>query len=256
MSAIDAPCAAPAARPQIAYFHGLPGGSGEWAACAPAGLAAYAPDRNTPISARDLAGAVEAQCRAGPVTLVGFSLGAPIAVAVARELGPRAAHIHLVSPAAPLQLGDFLNAMAGGPLFAIAAKHPRLFRVVARIESLIARTAPAFLLDRLFASAAGGDIALRRDPAFRTAMAQVLRDGLGRTPHGFVAEVTAYVGDWSDLLEGLPAPVTIWQGEADNWTPPAMADALAAALPGPVTLNRLPGRSHYSALRAALAQLS
>ena len=65
-----------------------------------------------------------------------------------------------------------------------------------------------------------------------------------------------HVEFWREVLAQTSAPVTIWQGDADNWTPPAMADALAAALPGPVTLHRLPGCSHYSALRRALIQIS
>lgn len=248
--------AAPIVLPTRAYFHGLPGAGSEWAACAPPGLNAFAPDRNASISAAALAKQVEANCAAGSLTLIGFSLGAPVALAVARELGERAAQVHLASPAAPLQLGDFLQDMAGGPLFRMAAQNPRLFRMVARIESLIARTAPAFLFDRLFASAAGNDVALARDPAFRAAMAGVLRTGLGHDWRGFVDEVTAYVADWRADLASVTAPITIWQGEADNWTPPAMAEALAAALPGPVTLNRLPGCSHYSTLQAALASLA
>lgn len=242
--------------PQIAYFHGLPGGPDEWAACAPPGLKAFAPDRNAPVDPATLAAQVATHCGDGPITLIGFSLGTPIALAVARELGSRAGQIHLVSPAAPLQLGDFLGAMAGGPLFAMAARRPRLFRAIARLQGRIARVAPTFLLGRLFASAAGGDVALRGDPAFRAALAQVLHRGLGRDPRGFIAEIEAYVLDWRAALAQTNTPITIWQGDADNWTPPAMAQALAATLPGPVTLRCLPGCSHYSALRSALAQLA
>lgn len=248
--------AAPIVLPRLVYFHGLPGAAAEWAVCAPPGLTAYAPDRNTPVSAAALAAEVQVHCADGPLTLIGFSLGAPIALAMARKLGERVERIHLVSPAAPLQLGDFLDEMAGGPLFRMALRRPALFRAIARIEGLIARIAPAFLMDRLFASAAGDDAALARDPAFRAGMAEVLRAGLGRDWRGFAGEVSAYVADWRADLARVHAPVAIWQGEADNWTPPAMAEALAAALPGSVTLHRLPGCSHYSALRAALLQLS
>lgn len=248
--------AAPIVSPALVYFHGLPGAAAEWSVCAPPGLAACAPDRNTPINAASLAAEVERHCPEGPLTLIGFSLGTPIALAAARQLGERVEQIHLVSPAAPLQLGDFLGAMAGGPLFRMAERRPALFRAVAWIEGLIARIAPAFLMDRLFASAAGDDAVLARDPAFRAGMAGALRAGLGRDWRGFADEVAAYVADWRADLAGVGAPVTIWQGEADNWTPPTMAEALAAALPGAVTLHRLPGCSHYSALRAALLQLS
>lgn len=239
---------------RLVYFHGQPGGPGEWQACAPAGLLAFTPDRNAGVDAGKLAAQIVSRCADGPLTLIGFSLGAPVALAVARRLGGRAAHIHLVSPAAPLALGNFLDTMAGGTLFRLARSWPGLFGLAARLQGLLARTAPLFLLDRLFATAAGDDRPLSRDPAFRQAMADVLREGLGRSSSGFIAEVTAYARGQPDLTLGN-TPVTIWQGDADNWTPPAMARALAEALPGPVTLNLLPGCSHYSALRAALARL-
>ena len=47
-------------------------------------------------------------------------------------------------------------------------------------------------------------------------------------------------------------PVTIWQGSEDDWTPPAMAEALAALLPTTPAVHILPGCSHFSTLRAYL----
>lgn len=239
-----------ATLPRTAYFHGVPGGADEWRFFAPPNLPVFAPDRNSRISPVALAEQVSGNCCQESLTLIGFSLGAPIALAVARELGGRVAHIHLISPAAPLQLGNFLDEMAGGALFRMSRSSRTLLRVFARLESMVARSAPHFLVGRLFASAVGEDAALRCDPAFRSAMARVLREGLGRDPSGLVAEINAYVADWRQELAQVHSPVTIWQGELDNWTPPAMAQALAAALPGPVTLHLLPQCSHYSALRA------
>lgn len=238
---------------RIAYFHGLPGGPGEWPMFAPPPLrdAAIVPDRNTRREAGELAAALAGD----GWTLIGFSLGAPVALQVAAALGDRARHLHLISPAGPLQLGDFLPAMAGGPLFRLAAEHPRLFAAVTRLESLVARMAPRWLLGRLMAGAAPADRALAADPAFVAAMSGVLREGLGRSPAGFHAEVTAYVRDWRSVLDRVSTPVTIWQGDADTWTPPAMARALQAALPGQPVLHLIPGASHYSALHEALRRI-
>lgn len=241
------------AAPPVVYFHGMPGGPGEWLLLAPAALqeGAIAPDRNSPD-------------RAGPplvdlpdkVVVIGFSLGAPTALAFARHQGERVKALHLVSPAAPLQLGAFLGDMAGGALFALAARRPRLFRMVVEAQRLLARHAPALLLGRLFATARGGDAALWAEPTFRNGMARVLREGLGRDSRGFAAEVEAYVADWrGELGQPLARPVTIWQGSADNWTPPAMGEALHASLPGS-RLVMLEGCSHYSALQAALARIA
>lgn len=238
-----------AAAPLV-YFHGMPGGPGEWAVNAPVATdaPAIAADRNSTTSFTDVAppdGAV----------VIGFSLGALPAMRLAAHWPQRIAHLHLVSPAAPLQLGDFLSDMAGGSLFRMARDKPRLFSIVARLENLIARVAPRGLMRQLMASAQGGDFALARDPRFIDGMVQVLRDGLGRDASGFAAEVIAYVEDWRSLLAAIGTPATIWQGEADNWTPPAMGEALHRALSGS-SFTLLPGLSHYSTLRHALAALA
>ncbi|MFC0590236.1 alpha/beta fold hydrolase [Novosphingobium aquiterrae] len=239
---------------RIAYFHGMPGGPGEWSQFAPPALreGAVVPDRNEGQTVEQLAGLLHGD----GWTLIGFSLGAPIALQVAARLGDRAAHIHLVSPAGPLQLGDFLPHMAGGALFRLAAQRPALFRALVHAESLVARIAPAWLMRRLMAGAAGADAALVRDKAFIVAMAGVLRNGLGRNAHGFIAEVLRYVSDWRESLAAIGSPTTIWQGDADTWTPPAMATALKASLPGESRLVTVPGASHYSALAHALKAIA
>lgn len=239
---------------RTAYFHGLPGGPGEWRHFAPPSLqsAAFVPDRNWGTDAAQLADQLQGE----GWTLIGFSLGAPIALQVAAELGMRVETVHLISPAGPLQLGDFIPAMAGGPLFRMAAERPRLFAAVARLEGVLARLAPRWLHGRLMSGAAGADRSVAADPAFISAMSGVLRDGLGRSADGFIAEVTAYVGNWCAVLDRVTAPVTIWQGDADTWTPPAMARALQAALPGQPVLHLIPGASHYSTLREALARIA
>lgn len=237
----------------VAYFHGIPGGPGEWAANAPAHLAdaAALPDRNQPSF--DAAG-FAAGLPQGAV-LIGFSLGAQAALQVAAAAGDRIGAVHLVSPAAPLQLGEFLPQMQGGKLFWFAANHPNWFGILSRAQSWIAWKTPGFLLNRLMSGAAGDDRALVRDPAWRAAMAETLRTGLGFSATGYIGQIRRYVQDWRDVLSQVHAPITIWQGDADNWTPPAMAQALAAALPGPVTTVMLPGASHYTALQAALARI-
>ena len=240
------------AAPDLLYFHGMPGGPGEWAYFAPPALRerALVPDRNA-ATALDLADLLP-----NKVTLIGFSLGAFCALDAAARLGSQIEALHLIAPAAPLQLGDFLPQMAGGPLFRLAASRPALFRLIARAEGLVARRAAGWLRDRLFASAQGADAALVQDPAFRVAMAEILRAGLGRNPAAFADEVIRYVADWRGTLAQVTQPVTIWQGTADNWTPPAMALALASALPGAAETRLLPGLSHYSTLRAALTQIA
>jgi hypothetical protein len=48
-----------------------------------------------------------------------------------------------------------------------------------------------------------------------------------------------------------PLSIRLWQGLADNWTPPGMTQQLAQALPH-ATVTTFEDLSHYSTLRAAL----
>ncbi|MFN9716540.1 MAG: alpha/beta fold hydrolase [Sphingomonadales bacterium] len=61
---------------------------------------------------------------------------------------------------------------------------------------------------------------------------------------------------WSDELAKVHQPVAIWQGSEDDWTPPAMAQALAQRLPSRPAVEVMRGLSHFSALRAYLAAAS
>ena len=72
---------------------------------------------------------------------------------------------------------------------------------------------------------------------------------------GYRREISGYVAQTSGRLSRLTQPVTLWQGLADTWTPPAMAQALAAARPETRTLRTFPGLPHYSTLQAALPEI-
>ena len=242
--------------PSLAYFHGMPGGPGEWAINAPLELreAAWLADRNDPSeTVAVIAARLKSEFPDG-VRVLGFSAGAFAALHVAALVGDKVRDLHLIAPAGPLQMGSFLPDMAGGPTFRLAAGWPWLFARLTPPAQLLARRAPELLVQRMFATAQGDDRALAGDLQFRAGMAEVLREGLGRDARGFTTEVLAYVEDWRDLLSRVHVPITIWQGDADNWTPPAMAHALHNALPTS-QIKTLIGCSHYSTLRAAVAKI-
>ncbi len=235
---------------QFVYLHGQPGGPDELSLFGPIrwpdDVDIIAPDRNrVPVSLPD-----------GPITLIGFSMGGKVALDWARALPERVAHVHLIAPAGPPDSEGLLDQMAGGALFRMARDRPRLFAGVSRLQSLMARFAPSVMARMLLASAQGGDAELARDPMFRKGMAAMLKAGLGHSPQSYAAEISAYMQPWHDGLSGITTPVTLWHGEADNWAPIALSEALAAALSGPVTFNRLPGLSHYSTLAHALQRIA
>ena len=249
---------------QYVYFHGQPGSPDELTLVGAARLppALLAPDRaadrpDLPLEPYldHLAAAVRARFPAGAIRLVGFSLGAFVALEVALRLADREVRLELVSPAAPLGLGDFLPDMAGGAVFGLAGRSPGLFGLLTGVQGGLARLAPGLLFGQIFAGAAGADADLARDPAFRATITRILRHTLAHGATGYRREVLGYVGWSPERLSGLRHPVTLWQGEADTWTPPAMARALARALPGAPTLRTFPGLSHYSTLQAALPEI-
>ncbi len=116
-------------RPASLYFHGLPGSSGGRSAGFGPAMAAqtrhfHVVSRGKALVSGDaegyfgrLAQQIDRQFPDTPLVLVGFSLGAAAALRVAPHLGKRVQRINLVSPAAPLTLGDFLDGMAGAPVF-------------------------------------------------------------------------------------------------------------------------------------------
>lgn len=243
------------------YFHGQPGSPGELAlfgGAVPAGW--WAPNRRlTGTTFADHCEALAAELRARAagrrVRLVGFSLGAFVALAVAARLPDLSLEIVLFSAAGPLGDGAVLRDMAGGALFAMARRRPALFGLVARGQALAARLAPAWLAGALFRTATGADRALWGRPDFRRAMAANLRAGPGRGAGAYAAEIVAYAGDWEALAAEVRHPVKLWHGGADGWSPPVLAQRLARLLPGAEAPEVLPGLGHYSTLEAWLAAI-
>ena len=236
---------------QTIYFHGLPGSAAELAGFGPE-IAGRAAGFHVAARGGDFARVGEgiaARFPEGPLRLVGFSLGAAAALRVAPYLGERVERIDLVSPAAPLQLGDLLAGMAGAPVFraALAGRWP--FAALTLVQAQVARLAPQKMAAGLMAKAKGEDRDLAADTRFIEALAQSLRHSLIDSRDAYASEIRAYVFDWRTDLARVQQPVRIWQGSADDWTPPAMAEALAAALPTRPQMSILPGLSHFSTLR-------
>jgi pimeloyl-ACP methyl ester carboxylesterase len=254
-------------QPHTLYFHGLPGSAAELASFGPE-IAAQAGHfhviaRGNALASGPpegyfgrLAAQIAAQFPDGPLRLVGFSLGAAAALRVAPFLGERVERIDLISPAAPLQLGDFLGGMAGAPVFRAALAGRAPFAALTFVQAQVTRLAPERMAAALMAKPRGADRDLAADRDFIAGLAQSLRRSLLDQRAAYVAEIRAYVADWSGELATVQQPVTIWLGSEDDWTPPAMAKALAQRLPSRPAVEEMPGLSHFSALRAYLAAAS
>lgn len=248
-----------AAGPLCVYFYGCPGSPAEcaWldAAARDAGIRLVAPDRNA-IAPGAVGGAyfdalateVDRLAAGAPVRLLGFSLGAFVALQAAIRMQAPIARVDLVSPAGPLDGGDLLDSMAGGALFRLAMRSPALFRVVTGAQGIAVGLAPRAVVRGLFARArsAEADLAARSD--FQAVLTALLAWSYGPARAGYVRDILAYVQPWAAGLDRVSAPVRIWQGEDDGWAPPALAARLAVALGGTAAVKLFPGLGHYSTL--------
>lgn len=189
------------------------------------------------------------------VDFVGFSIGAFIALQTYRYMPNEVRSLHLVSAAAPLESGDYLEAMAGKQVFKLAQSFPALFLLLSYWQGLLAWVYPKALFRLLFASAASEDKALAEEPAFQTSITKVLKICFTNHVRGYVRDVEAYVSPWKLTLSDVSVNTHIWHGAEDNWSPPLMANYLKFAIPGCSSLKIFNGLSHYSCLYLAMPEI-
>lgn len=247
------------------YFHGAPGALAECAV-----FDQYAKQHRLRIICFDrfaldseldsenyyqqLANAISAKAGEATVDIIGFSIGTHVAIEVAARLKQQLGQLHLVSAAAPLDAGDFIDYMAGGLVFQLAKTKPWLFSLLTYYQKLMALLAPRLLVGMLFASAAGEDRPLSQQADFKNFISPVLAQCFGKRAAGYIRDVRLYV-NWSGKLTCSASNVYLWHGTKDNWSPFSMAEYLAGAIPAATTIEPMEGLSHYSCLTAAAPKI-
>ena len=248
-------------RMNFVYCHGLPGAPTELRALAPAEhlRGARLLDRLTqkPATYADrVCSGFDALNISEPIDVVGFSLGAMAAAHIAAYRPTMVRKLVLISPAAPLELGDFLPAMAGRPVFEAARRGAFSLRLLSGIQSIMASLAPDFMLKTMFATSNAAERDLLANPAFAGMVVEALKQCLGGQQAAYRADLDTYVRPWVHVLDAVTCQTEIWQGDEDTWTPPEMARALTTRLQPRATLNILEGLGHYTTLQAVLARRS
>src|SRR6056297_2961557 len=165
------------------YLHGLPGGAAELAL---AGVTLPVLDRRGKIDLPQ-----------GPLHLVGFSLGAALALRLAAQRPDKVTRLTLISPAAPLDLGHFLPDMAGQAVFK-AARHRSVFHALTMVQAGMVRLAPGLLARQLIATCDASDRALLTSTQGACIFRQILCQGYGVNRPAYLREVPHYVQPWAD----------------------------------------------------------
>ncbi|TRW93187.1 alpha/beta fold hydrolase [Candidatus Methylobacter oryzae] len=250
----------------VIYFHGAPGAPEE---CAIFDL--YAKEQGLTFICFDrfscdystagdayyqfLAQEISKQAAGKKVDVIGFSIGAFIALQSCRYLSDGVRSLHLISAAAPLDADISLENMAGKRVFQLAKTCPALFVLLSYWQKLLALLSPVALFRLLFSGAAGDDKALSDDHEFQSGIAKILKSCFTGRVQGYVRDIRAYVQPWKDTLSGIGVKTYIWHGAEDNWSPVAMAEYLATAIPGCVSSEIFNGLSHYSCLYRAAPEI-
>jgi len=250
----------------LVYFHGAPGSPAEAELlrepAAAHGLRVLCQDRfaidtrlHSDAYFQALADDIVTQAQGRPVDVAGFSIGAFVAIQVCRRIPDHVRRLHLISAAAPIEGGEFLDGMAGKIVFQLARKAPWLFQLLSYWQSLLARLAPGLLFSTIFASAQAADQTLAATASFRGPITQVLAQCFRGGVAGYIRDVRAYVQPWQGDLKEVTVATQLWHGEADNWSPIGMSEYLNKQLPHVANFTRMPGMSHYSCLYAAAPEI-
>lgn len=233
--------------PPTFYFHGLPGSTAELRL-----LTCDVAPKIEVLHPLDFSRFEATEPMNGRVRIIGFSLGAFSAVRLAAMKPKWVKELILISPAAPLETGDYLPRMAGASVFKTAKRSKLGFAALTAMQSVLAAIAPRLLLHQMFAESCEKERALLSDPAFVSILMDGLKSSLGANAHMYRKSVRSYVGPWAKDLKLVQCHCRIFHGEKDNWAPVEMAKALAAALPSEPELRIEEGLGHYSTLAKTL----
>lgn len=247
-------------RPRVLLIHGLGGFAGAWGglpeALEAAGLAPHAVDLPG-VAGAPMAGPCDSVAhmvalgalldRLGPdVSLVGHSLGAQVALRLARARPGRVRRVVLVAPVVVPRPATRHMPRTPAELLLV----PGLGRPLARAAIAVLRRDPSRRR-----AAFTGVIGERGAPPPGTAEARLLDEAAERLARVDLRCIT----DWAaaglregalDAAPAVSAPVLIVAGARDPLTPPAHLDRLAGALPSSRTLI-LAGVGHFPHLEAA-----
>lgn len=188
------------------------------------------------------------------VHLIGFSLGAMSALKLAAKMPETVAKIDLIAPAAPLELGDYLDEMAGKPIFEAARDGARL-GILSAAQGVMASVAPGLVIKAMFSNAAPSDKALLDNQGMQIMLRDGLTHCLSHHQAAYKSELRAFVSPWLDTLKEVKCPVRVWHGSSDNWAPIGLSHALVKEIGYNATLTELENLSHYSALKAVLPKI-
>lgn len=180
--------------------------------------------------------------------VLGVSCGGPHALAAARLMPDRVAAVGLLAGIGPMDLPQLRAAQLPllRAMFGLARWHPGLISPLLGVDRLLFRGDPERAVKALASMLTPPDRRLIEDSAtlrqdFADSVAEAYRQGIGGAMQeaGRIARFTAA------QLDGIRAPVQVFQSGQDRNVPPAMGRFMAARL-GNASYHDCPDEGHLS----------
>ena len=229
------------------YLHGLPGSAEE--------VSAFNNAQILYMSPYDLKGFEDQFNRTKRYTIIGFSLGCMTAIEIASKYSNNIDALILISPAAPLELGDFLDAMDGRFVFRGAQKNSVILSLLTLSQTVMAHVSPNFLMRKMFGESCDAEHELLKNQKFVTIFQNGLRLSLGRERKQYEKTIKRYINPWAEIVGKVTCPVQIWHGTEDTWAPHAMGVALKQKFQTDCKLISCAQLGHYSTLHHAIKHI-
>jgi len=180
------------------------------------------------------------------IVVAGYSGGAPYALACAYSLKGRVTGVAVISGLGPL---DSAGAMACMPphlraIFSLCRTVPHAARVPAALMAMGAQRFPRLTAYQTMLASPASDRAVLARGRVLENMRREYREAFRQGVRHVAYEVSLFAAPWGFPLNGLPAGVRIYHGEADRFVPARLARRLSAAIPG-CRPRFLPAAGHF-----------
>jgi len=208
------------------------------------------PGRRVADVAEDVAAIADAY-GIGQFAIAGRSGGGPHALACAALLPHRVTRAAVLVGLAPPS-ADGLDWLAG----MAASNIVHYTTAAAGVDALAAwlgpaadaiRADPAELLARLRGELPDPDQQVVTNPAIRTMLMASYSEALRASAYGWVDDTLAFLARWGFSLASVTAPVLVWHGENDVFSPASHAVWLATRLSGATVIVQS-GAAHFAAI--------
>lgn len=166
--------------------------------------------------------------------VIGRSGGGPHALACGALLPDRITKIAVLVSLAPTDAHDlnWFNGMADSNVREFAAAKSGRTKIERRLATMAAeiRANPIKLIINLQSDLGAADRQMLADPGLRSMLLETYSEAFRQSPHGWIDDLIALSTPWRFDLGAVAAPVLLWHGSNDMFTPPDHARWLAQKL--------------------------